>query len=81
MPKPLYFALIALVLFTALLGLEQVGSTQKFDLVAFVADLFEMALLAGAVAMTAFFLEDLLAPGSERDPLRSALPVVASGQG
>ena len=48
------FVLIAAGLFASLLAVEHLRSTEAFDLWVFVGDLFETALLAGAVAMTAF---------------------------
>ncbi len=48
------FILIAGGLFAALVLLEHVRSTEPFDILVFAADMFEMALLAAAVSMTAF---------------------------
>lgn len=48
------FALVAAGLFLAQIGLEQWRSVEPFDIGNFLADVFEWALLAGAVAMTAF---------------------------
>lgn len=48
------FALTAALLFLALIAIEQWRAAEPFELGHFLADLFEWALLAGAVAMTAF---------------------------
>ncbi len=48
------FAAGAAVLFLALFTLEHLRSAEPFDALNFAADAFEMALLAGAVALTAF---------------------------
>ena len=48
------FVLIAGGLFAALVLLEHVRSTEPFDIFVFATDMFEMALLAAAVSMTAF---------------------------
>lgn len=49
-----FFAMLAAALFVALFVMEHLRATDPFDLVGFVSDIVEMALLAGAVAMTAF---------------------------
>ena len=48
------FAAGAAVLFLALFTLEHLRSAEPFDAVSFATDAFELALLVGAVAMTAF---------------------------
>ena len=48
------FALTAATLFVAIFTMEQVQATEPFNLINFCKDILEMALLAGAVAMTAF---------------------------
>ena len=48
------FALIAAGLFAGLLAVEHLRSKEAFDLWVFSVDIFETALLAGAVTMTAF---------------------------
>lgn len=54
MTRQTRFALIAATLFVVLIGIEQWRSTEPFDLWELAADMLEMALLAGAVALTAF---------------------------
>lgn len=54
MPRKIRFALIAASLFATLLAIENLRSTEPFDLWVFATDAFEMAVLAGAVSMTAF---------------------------
>lgn len=54
MKRQTKFAMIAAGLFILLIGVEQWRSGEPFDPWNFAADLLEMALLAGAVAMTAF---------------------------
>ena len=48
------FVLIAAGLFASLLAVEHLRSKEAFDLWVFAVDMFETALLAGAVTMTAF---------------------------
>lgn len=54
MKRQTRFALIAAALFAVLIGIEQWRVTDPFDVWNFATDLLEMALLAGAVALTAF---------------------------
>lgn len=54
MRRTTLFAVTAGGLFTALFALEHLRATEPFDWVNFCKDILEMALLAGAVAMTAF---------------------------
>ncbi len=54
MKRRIKFALIAAGLFLMLTGFEQWRSAEPFEIWHFLADVFEWALLAGAVAMTAF---------------------------
>ncbi len=54
MKRQTKFAMIAAGLFILLIGVEQWRSGEPFDPWNFAADVLEMALLAGAVAMTAF---------------------------
>ena len=48
------FAIVAAFLFASLLAVEHLRSNEAFDLWVFAVDMFETALLAGAVTMTAF---------------------------
>ena len=54
MPRNTRFAFGAMALFAILFATEVLRSNEPFDLINFAANAFEMALLAGAVAMTAF---------------------------
>ena len=54
MGRKFRFVLVATGLFLALVILEQVRAVEPFEIGVFLTDLFEMALLAAAVAMTAF---------------------------
>ncbi len=54
MTRQLKFALIAAALFLTLTAFEQWRSPEPFEIWHFLGDLFEWALLAGGVAMTAF---------------------------
>lgn len=51
--KPLYI-LIAVALFATIFAMEQVQSSDPFNLLNFCKDILELLLLVGAVAMTAF---------------------------
>lgn len=54
MKRQLKFALIAAALFLALVVFEEWRTPEPFEIWHFAGDVFEWALLAGAVAMTAF---------------------------
>ena len=54
MGRKFRYVLVATGLFLALAILEQIRAVEPFAIGVFLTDLFEMALLAAAVAMTAF---------------------------
>ena len=54
MKRQMKFALIAAALFLTLVGFEEWRSPEPFEIWHFVGDVFEWALLAAAVGMTAF---------------------------
>lgn len=69
MKRSVVFALIAFALFAALFVVEQVRSTEPFDLVNLVLDIFETLMLVAAILLTTSFFAEVRDMRRERSEL------------